>query len=76
MVQQDSPSSPQEEAIPEIPANFDLLALKSSETQSILMTGAHHARELITIQMVLFSASKLLQNGLIKKDPYSMDMLK
>ena len=32
---------------------------------SILLTGATHSRELITIQMVLFELVKLVQNGII-----------
>ena len=35
----------------------------------ILITGAHHARELITVQQVYYLISKLLQGGVLGSDP-------
>lgn len=40
------------------------------------MTVAHHARELITVQMVLYSALKLIQDGYVNNEEYSLNMLK
>lgn len=42
---------------------------------SILLTGATHSRELITVQMVLFQLAKLIQNGVINKDPQTVQQL-
>ena len=39
-----------------------------SSKPAILITGAHHARELITVQMVLFSILKLIQGGIEGND--------
>lgn len=47
-----------------------------SSHPAILMTGAHHARELITVQMVLFSIVKLLQAGIVNNDEETVQMLK
>jgi len=41
---------------------------EESQAPAILITGAHHARELITVQMVLFSILKLLQGGIVNND--------
>jgi hypothetical protein len=40
------------------------------------MTGAHHSRELITIQMVLFQALKLLQDGILNNKNETVSLLK
>jgi murein tripeptide amidase MpaA len=39
------------------------------------MTGATHSRELITIQMVMFQLAKLIQTGVINKDPVAVQQL-
>lgn len=42
---------------------------------AILLTGATHARELITVQMNLYTALKLLHQGIINKDEKYQNML-
>ena len=39
------------------------------------MTGAHHARELITLQMTLFQVLKLIHAGLITQQPKYRNLL-
>jgi len=49
--------------------------LAPSSRPAILMTAATHSRELITIQMVMFTALNLLHKGLILKDPKAIRQL-
>jgi hypothetical protein len=42
---------------------------------AILLTGATHARELITVQMNLYTALKLLHQGIVNKDEKYQNML-
>jgi hypothetical protein len=42
---------------------------------AILITGAHHSREMITIQMVLYSLVKLLQQGIVAEIPEIQKLL-
>ena len=50
----------------------DLQISGGSDAPAILITGAHHPRELITIQQTLYLAMKLLQGGVVNKDPEIM----
>ena len=42
--------------------------LASSDRPAIMINAAHHARELITIQMALFQALKLMHEAFVVKD--------
>lgn len=42
---------------------------------AILMTGATHSRELISIQMSLFSALKLIHQGIVHGDPTFQNLI-
>lgn len=48
---------------------FIAVPAKPPTNPSIVVTGAHHARELITIQMVMYSLLKLIQEGIVHKNP-------
>ena len=45
-----------------------LVQLEDGEAPGVLMTGAHHPRELITVQMVMFELLKLIQAGIVNQD--------
>jgi len=51
-----------------------VLAAEPPNKPAILLTGAHHARELITIQMVLFQAVKFL-HGILHHNTEQLSML-
>ena len=51
-------------------ADAPVKAIQSKSKPSILVTGAHHARELITIQHSLYTALKMIHGGAVHKDPY------
>jgi len=61
----------------EIDARDKLSDLSSIMTNkpAIMLTGAHHAREMISIQMPLYSVLKLLHGGIVHGDPKYVDML-
>lgn len=42
---------------------------------AILLTGAHHSRELISIQMPLYSVLKMLHGGIVHNDSHYIDLL-
>jgi hypothetical protein len=46
----------------------------SKERKAILLTGAHHARELVSVQMVLYSILEML-HGLVHLDPEKLILL-
>lgn len=53
--------------------NRDIYMIKvdgtgSPDTKAILLTGAHHSRELVSIQMPLYSILELL-HGFVHNDP-------
>jgi murein tripeptide amidase MpaA len=50
-------------------------AEKDHEPKAILLTGAHHSRELVSVQMPLFSILKLL-HGALHQDQESINLLR
>lgn len=49
---------------------------KLSDKPAILITGQHHAREVITSSMVLFSVLKMLHGGLVHGDKRYVNLMK
>jgi murein tripeptide amidase MpaA len=47
----------------------------SKARPAIFLTGAHHARELITVQMTLYSALKLIHQALVANDEKYQNLL-
>ena len=45
-----------------------------ADRKAILLTGAHHARELVSVQMPLYSLLQLL-HGLVHQDPETLILL-
>lgn len=61
-----------------IDARSHLMGDDQSELQekpAILLTGAHHSRELVSIQMPLYSVLKLLHGGVIHGEKHYVNML-
>lgn len=56
-------------------ADLMLLQTYAGETPAILLTGATHPRELITVQMVMYELLHLLQGGIINQDKDVQQML-
>ena len=46
-----------------------------TDKKALLMTGAHHSRELISVQMPLYTVLDLL-HGLVHQDPETLEILK
>jgi len=42
---------------------------------AIMMTGQHHAREIVTNQMVLFALLKMIHGGIVHNEPKFMKLL-
>jgi len=42
---------------------------KPADGNAVLLTGATHARELLSMQVPLFECLKLIHNGIIHKQP-------
>lgn len=42
---------------------------------AVMITGQHHAREIITNQMVLFSLLKMIHGGIVHNEPKYMKLL-
>lgn len=49
--------------------------MKEPNRPAILLTGAHHARELITLQMTLYQILKLIHAGFITQQPKYRNLL-
>ena len=62
---QTSASTPDKSA--DKPDDSQEVQLEGSDAPAILITGAHHSRELITIQQTLYLIMKLLQGGIVNK---------
>jgi hypothetical protein len=45
------------------------------DKKALLMTGAHHSRELVSVQMPLYTVLDLL-HGLVHRDPETLEILK
>lgn len=51
------------------------MPMKEPNRPAILIVGAHHARELITLQMTLYQILKLIHAGLITQQPKYRNLL-
>jgi len=54
---------------PYVPSSLVLTEVAGSSSNAILVTGATHARELLSAQAPLFVLLKLLHHGVVREDP-------
>lgn len=73
--EQEAPAEKAKEASPESATEEEFVQLEGDDAPAILITGAHHARELITVQQVTYLILNLLQRGVLNQEEEVTKML-